>query len=88
MSDNVPKDYTLITLAATGHGDAWLCADSAAVALGMFTPKGVPNRRGFLEGVACRPGFPAGVQIGNQKKWRKSEVMDWAAEEARINQAA
>lgn len=77
------KDYTLIALVASGHGDVWLCADSTAVALGMFTPKGLPNRRGFLENVACQPGFPAGVQIGNQKKYRKSAVMEWAEEEAR-----
>lgn len=82
------KDYTLDALAAGALGDLWLSADAVALVLGMMTPKGLPNRRGFLEHVACRPGFPRPVQIGNQKKWRKSAVMEWAEEEARVSRAA
>lgn len=82
------KDYTVDTLAATGLGDAWLSADGAAIALGMIGPSGAPNRRAFLESVACLPGFPAGLQIGNQTKWRKSAIMAWADERARVSQAA
>lgn len=33
-------------------------ADGCAVLLGKATPKDSPNRRGFLERVACRPDFP------------------------------
>lgn len=35
-----PRDYALIAAAATTLGDRWLCADSVAVLLGMFTPGG------------------------------------------------
>ena len=36
-------DYTLIAQAATLPGDPWLCADSVAVLLGMFTSDGRPS---------------------------------------------
>lgn len=81
-------DYTLIVQAAAASGDPWLCADSTAVLLGMFTPEGAPNRRGFLEGPAKRTSFPAPLLIGNQKKWRKSEVVLWTEDERRIQQKA
>lgn len=88
MSNKPRKDYTVDTLAATGLGDAWLSADGAAIALGMISPSGIPNRRAFLESVACHPGFPSGLLIGNQTKWRKSALMEWADEQARISRAA
>lgn len=88
MTDKTIKDYSLETLAAGALGDVWLSADGAAIALGLFTPAGLPSRRRFLETVACRPDFPAGFQIGNETKWRKSALMAWAEEQARLNRAA
>lgn len=82
------KDFAVDALAATGLGDVWLSADGVAILLGMIGPTGVPNRRAFLDTLACKPGFPASLPIGNQRKWRKSAVMDWAEEEARVNRAA
>lgn len=78
------KDYTLEVLAAVTAGDAYLSADATAVFLGMFTPAGKPNRRGFLERIACRPDFPAGVTLGAQTVWRKSKVDEWMTEQERI----
>ena len=65
-------------LTAIAAGDRWLNADACAVYLGMVTPEGKPNRRGFLERVACRPDFPAPMQVGGHRAWRKSEVDQWA----------
>ncbi|WP_157956520.1 hypothetical protein [Dyella sp. C11] len=48
-------DNAVAVLAALVAGDRWLNADACAVYLGMVMPKGDPNRRGFLERVACRP---------------------------------
>lgn len=76
------RDSTLATLAALMEGDRWLNADSCAVVLGLVTD-GKPNRRGFLERVACRPRFPTPLQIGNEKKWKRSEVLRWADDERR-----
>lgn len=77
-------DSTLATLAAFIEGDRWLSADSCAVFLGLATAQGKPNRRGFLERVACRPSFPKALVIGNEKKWKKSEVHQWADDERKI----
>ena len=79
MSDNTDNVATLI--AALVHGDRWLNADACALYLGMVTPKGQPNRRGFLERVACRPDFPTPNPV--TRSWRKSEVDDWADEQRR-----
>ena len=79
MSDNTDNVATLI--AALVHGDRWLNADACALYLGMVTPKGQPNRRGFLERVACRPDFPKPNPV--TRSWRKSEVDDWADEQRR-----
>lgn len=75
-------DSGLVALAAMITGDRWLSADSCAVYLGLLT-KGEPNRRGFLERVACRSSFPKPLIIGNEKKWKKSEVEQWADDERR-----
>ncbi|TWI04858.1 AlpA family transcriptional regulator [Luteimonas cucumeris] len=83
MSDN-----TLAIIAAVVTGDRWLTADACAVYLGMVTPKGEPNRRGFLERIACKPSFPKPLVLGNQKSWKKSEVDQWAEDERRISRAA
>ena len=78
-------DSTLATLAALIEGDRWLNADSCAVLLGLTTQDGKANRRGFLERVACRPSFPAPLQIGNEKKWKRSELLHWAEEERKLS---
>jgi len=66
----------LALIAALVNGDRWLNADACAVFLGMVTPNGSPNRRGFLERVACRPDFPKPNPI--TRSWKKSEVDEWA----------
>ena len=71
----------LKVLAAMVTGDRWLSADSCAVYLGMFTASGKPNRRGFIERVACLPGFPQPNPI--TKSWPKSQVEAWAFENQR-----
>lgn len=70
-------------IAALVQGDRWLSADACAVYLGMVTAQGNPNRRGFLERVACRPDFPKPLELGQQKSWKKSEVDEWADEQRR-----
>lgn len=83
------RDWSVITQAALAPGDRWLCADSVAVLLGMFTPDGEPNRRAFLEGPARARSFPVPLTIGAQgRKWRKSEVERWAEDEHRIQSRA
>lgn len=77
------RDGTLELLTALIAGDRWLSADACAAYLGMFTSKGLVNRRGFLERVACQPGFPRPLAIGIESKWKKSEVDDWADEQRR-----
>ncbi len=56
---------SITVLAAMIEGERWLSADSCAVLLGLTTPEARPNGRGFLERLACRPSFPAPLQIGN-----------------------
>ena len=70
-------------IAAAVIGDGWLDADQCAVVLGMFTPKGAPNRRGFLERVQCLPDFPQPMQVGQHRAWKKSEVDQWALNQRR-----
>lgn len=70
-------------LAALATGDRWLNADAAALHLGMVTPSGTPNRRGFLERVACLPDFPAPMQTGAHRAWRRSDVDRWAENQRR-----
>jgi hypothetical protein len=81
-------DHTLALIAALVQGDRWLNADACAVFLGLVTPAGEPNRRGFLERVACRSSFPEPLVIGSEKKWKKSEVERWADDERKIAAAA
>lgn len=71
----------LTMIAALVAGDRWLNADACAVHLGMLTPEGKPNRRGFLERVACRPEFPKPNPV--TRSWRKSELDEWAQEQQR-----
>lgn len=77
------RDDSALVLAASLEGDRWLCADQCAVLLGMFTPAGKINRRGFLERIAIRSSFPKPLQLGGEKKWKRSEVMQWAENERR-----
>jgi len=80
------KNHTLELLAAVMAGDCWLSADACALHLGMTTPDGSVNRRGFLERIACLPDFPP--QNPKTRSWRKSAVDKWAEEQARANRAA
>lgn len=81
-------DHTLTLIAALVQGDRYLNADACAVFLGLVTPKGAPNRRGFLDRVANRGSFPEPLVIGSEKKWKKSEVERWADDERKIARAA
>lgn len=81
-------DHTLALIAALVQGDRYLNADACAVFLGLIAPSGKPNRRGFLERVACRPSFPKPLVIGNESKWKKSEVERWADDERKIQAGA
>lgn len=80
-----PEVSTLVAMAREGE---WLCADACAFLLGMLTPKGKVNRRGFLERVAVRTSFPKPLQLGGEKKWRRVDVVRWAEDEARITSRA
>lgn len=82
-------DAALATLTALVQGDRWLSADACAVYLGLRpTAKGLPNRRAFLERVACQPGFPDPLLIGQEKVWKRSELDRWADSQRRINRVA
>lgn len=65
-------------------GDCYLSADGCALLLGITTKDGAPNRRGFLERVSVRGSFPNPLVLGNEKKWRRSQVLQWADDEARL----
>lgn len=80
-----PEVSTLVAMAREGE---WLCADACAFLLGMLTPKGKVNRRGFLERVAVRTSFPKPLQLGGEKKWRREDVLRWAEAEARATSRA
>lgn len=85
LSEPIP-DVTVI--AAMASNAEWLCADACAFTLGMVTPAGKINRRGFLERVATRGSFPKPLVMGGEKKWKRSEVAQWADDERRISRAA
>ena len=72
-------------IAALVEGDRWINADACAVLLGKVKPDGTPNRRWFLENVACLPDFPRKHRISGA--WKKSEVMEWA-DSTRFSRAA
>jgi predicted DNA-binding transcriptional regulator AlpA len=84
MTDHIE---TFAVLAALVAGGRWLSAGGCAAHLGLFNAKSQVNRRGFLERVACRPSFPAPLVIGNEKKWRKSEVDRWAEDQRKISRS-
>jgi hypothetical protein len=63
--------------------DHYISADECAIYFGLRDKKGNPNRRGFLERLACKPGFPRPLVIGNVKTWKLSELEEWADEQRR-----
>ncbi len=70
-------------------GDRWLNSDECAEHFGLRRTKaGKPNRRGFLERLAALPGFPRPLVIGGEKRWKLSELDDWADEQRRATRAA
>lgn len=84
-----PEYDPVVTLvAALVSGDPWMSADATALHLGMVKPDGTINRRGFHERVACRSDFPQPLAIGSEKKWKRSEVDQWAEDQRRANRAA
>lgn len=84
--ETIPEPIAVI--AAMAASAEWLCADACAFTLGMVTPAGKINRRGFLERVASRGSFPKPWIVGSEKKWRRTAVLQWADDEARISRAA
>ncbi|MGN6227120.1 MAG: hypothetical protein ACTHNM_06785 [Dyella sp.] len=81
MSGNLDIEKQLSLIAALVAGDRWLSADAAAVFLGMVSSSGMPNRRGFLERVACRPDFPRPNPV--TRSWKKTELDAWAMNQRR-----
>src|SRR3546814_20113946 len=75
---------SVAVIAAMASSAEWLNADACALLLGMATPKGAVNRRGFLERVAPRGTFPKPLVIVPEKKWKRSEVAQVAAYQWRI----
>lgn len=67
---------------------AWLNSADCAEHFGMQRRNGEPNRRGFLERLASKPGFPAPLVINGEKHWKLSELDEWADEQRRANRAA
>lgn len=73
--------------------DRWLNSDECADYFGLrHVRRGdaadLPNRRGFLERFASLPGFPKPLAIGGEKRWKLSELDEWADEQRRANRAA
>jgi hypothetical protein len=71
--------------------DRWLNSDECADHFGLrHTKAGKPNRRGFLERFAALPGFPRPLVLPNctEKRWKLSELEDWADEQRRASRAA
>ena len=83
MSGDLDLEKQLGLIAALVAGDRWLSADAAAVYLGRVSPRGMPNRRGFLERVACRPDFPKPNPV--TRSWKKSELDEWAMNQRRAS---
>lgn len=82
------QEIEVQTIAAMARDAEWLNADACAFLLGMRNRKGEVNRRGFLERVAVKSSFPKAAIIAGGKRWKREDVVRWAEDEARINQAA
>lgn len=83
-AERMTRRQDVAVIAAMARDGEWLCADACAFLLGMVTPAGEVNRRGFLERVACRPSFPEPLVIGAEKKWRRTEVVRWSEDERKL----
>lgn len=68
--------------------ETWLDSAECAMHFGLKRRNGEPNRRGFLERLAALPGFPVPLVINGEKRWKLSELSEWADEQRRINRAA
>lgn len=73
--------------AAMAAGDCWLSPYASAIHLGLIDSTGHVKLRTF-QTLKDTPGFPAPLEIGKNRMWRKSELDAWAHEQRRINQAA
>lgn len=69
-------------------GDRWLNSASCAEHFDLRTKTGEPNRRGFLERLAARPDFPRPLAVNGEKRWKLSEMEEWADEQRRASRAA
>lgn len=68
---------------------AWLNSAECAEYFGLYRKNGEPNRRGFLERLAALPGFPKPLALPDgEKRWKLSEIEEWADEARRTNRAA
>ena len=74
----------LEAIALTASHAELLDADACAFLLCIRDRAGAISRRGFLERVAVRTSFPKPLQLGGEKKWKRSEVLTWAEDERRI----
>ncbi len=69
--------------------DRWLDSAQAAEHFGLFRKNGEPNRRGFLERLAALPSFPRPLVLPDgEKRWKLSELEEWADEQRRVTRAA
>lgn len=69
--------------------DRWLNSDECAEYFGLrHTRAGKPNRRGFIERIAALASFPKPLVIGGEKRWKLSELEEWADEQRRASRAA
>jgi len=86
VSDQANKIDPLRLIAAMVDGDRCVDADGAAVLLGLWSRNGEPNVRKVTDELAHRPDFPKRNPV--TRTWRKSELLEWDAEQRRANRAA
>ena len=65
------QEIEVLTIAAMARDAEWLNAAACAFLLGMTTPAGKINRRGFLERIAVRESFP---RRQRKRKWIRRSV--------------
>lgn len=69
--------------------DRWLNSAECAEHFGLKRRDGTPNRRGFMERLAALPSFPAPLTLPDgEKRWKLSEMDEWADEQRRASRAA
>ena len=71
------RESEVSLIAALVEGDRWLSADGCAAFLGLFTPKGSPNRKGFMDRIACSSDFPRPLMLGRSRRWKRSHLAAW-----------